>query len=83
MVLAKGTDYLNGHSYLAELESVIHHNLEWSHHHLTYQLGLDNRLLQHQRHKLIEMAEDQLRLVVGRRRERGHTKPANIHILVL
>jgi hypothetical protein len=54
--------------------------LERAHLHLTDELRLDDRLVHHERHQLVEVCQNQLRFVVCRRSQRRHGMAADLHL---
>jgi hypothetical protein len=67
-------------TYLSHFQPIIDDVLERTHLHLADELRLDHRLVHYERHQLVEVGQDQLRLVVRRRSQRGHGMAANLHL---
>lgn len=67
-------------TYLAQFEAVVYQHLERTHHDLTNQLFLDHGFLEHKRHQSIQVAEHQVRLVVGCRCEGRQPQTAVLHV---
>ncbi len=67
---------------LSHFQAVINNVLERTHLDLADQLRLDDRLVHHKRHQLVEMSQDQLGLVVRCRSKCGHGVAADVHIRI-
>lgn len=56
---------------------------EGTHHHLTNQVRLNDRLGQHIRHQLAQVGQNEIGLVVGCRVQRRHGQATVVHLRVL
>lgn len=70
-------------THLADFESFIHSVRERAQLEFSHELGFDERLAKHKRHKLSKVGHDEIRLVACCRVQRCHGQPLNLHVLVL